>query len=200
MNVKQLEIALENVIKKMIQGNFAQDRETYINFLAQTYYFVCHSVPLLKMAIKNTSNEEFIERSLEHIKEENGHEMIALRDLKRLGANIQDYPEWKWTKDFYGKQYELVAENGEILLGYILALEGIAALSKEAAASVEKSFEKGSKFVKIHVEEDQEHLAKVLKQIKRSCVQKEIIDNFFDTVSKYESFVDQLATVQLKAA
>ena len=200
MNVKQLEIALENVTNKIIQGNFTGDRETYLNFLAQTYYFVCHSVPLLKSAIKNTSNQEFIDRSLEHIKEETGHEMIALRDLKRLGAKLQDYPEWKWTKNFYGKQYDLIDKNGEILLGYILALEGIAALSKDAAASVEKSFKQGSKFVKVHVEEDQEHLAKVLLQIKRSCVQKEIIDNFFDTVSEYENFLDQLATVQLKAA
>ncbi len=201
MNVSELEQSLSSVMEKISSAGLVTDKEKYLNFLAQTYYFVCHSVPLLELAIRHSENEDFIQRSIEHIKEESGHERIALNDIKKLGASIKDYPEWEWTQKFYGKQYELVIEDGEILLGYILALEGIAALGKKAAQQVNSNFEKGTKFVDIHVEEDQDHLEKVLKQIEKSGVKQEILENFHHTVTQYEEFMNLLSQVEeLKVA
>ncbi|MBC74436.1 MAG: hypothetical protein CME64_00315 [Halobacteriovoraceae bacterium] len=196
MNVSELEQSLNSVMEKLSNAGLTSDREKYVNFLAQTYYFVCHSVPLLELAIRHSQNDDFIKRSLEHIKEESGHEKIALHDLKKLGANIHDYPEWNWTQNFYGRQYDLVLEDGEILLGYILALEGIAALGKKAAKQVNDNFDRGTKFVDIHVEEDQDHLEKVLAQIERSKVKQLIYINFHHTVSQYEKFLDLLSQVE----
>ena len=53
----------------------------------------------------------------------------------------------------------------------------------------------------IHVEEYQDHLEKVLKQIEKSGVKQEILENFHHTVTQYEEFMNLLSQVEeLKVA
>lgn len=193
MDITRLENAVNEVMAKIGCLNAAKRPDLYTNFLAQTHYFVKHSVPLLEAAITKSSNQEFIKRSKAHIKEESGHDIIALRDLQKMGGDISNFPEWEWTKSFYGRQYELIESEGELLLGYILALEWIAAKGKEEAREIEKAYgKKTSKFVEVHVEEDQDHLLSAIEQIQKSKHKDKILENFFQTIEEYQGFLDLL--------
>lgn len=195
MKSEEINFNLDRVISVMKACDFHMNEDRYIELLAQTYFFVKHSIPLLKEAIKNTPNQEFIQRSLEHIHEEQGHDKIALNDLKALGIDIGSLREWNWTKSFYGKQYELIKKDGEILLGYILALEGIAVKAAEILSNLQNCYgSKGTKFAKLHVEEDQDHLPKAIEQINVSKFREEIYQNFFDTINDYIAFLTLLSS------
>lgn len=201
MSEKQILEALKPVAQKLENLKLHENKELYTEWLAQTYYFVVHSVPLLVEAAKTGSTADFRDRCQEHIKEEGGHDKVALNDLKQIGENISSFPEWEWTKNFYGRQYDLVEKRGELLLGYILALEGLAILSVPAALPIIEAYGlKATKFVKIHVEEDQEHLPHAIEQTLAQDCKEEILANFQQTLDEYCCFLDTLEQKSVLAA
>lgn len=201
MNEKEILKALDPVANRLGELALHTDRDMYAQWLAQTYFFVKHSIPLLELAIQKSSNPSFIARGKEHLKEEAGHDKVALSDLRNLGVKAEELKEWQWTKDFYNRQYELVSQKGELLLGYILALEGLAILSAPAAGPVIEVYgNKATKFAKIHVEEDQEHLPHAIKQTLELDCKEEILKNFQTTLDEYGDFVSQLQSHQIKIA
>ena len=82
------------------------------------------------------------------------------------------------------------------MLGYILALEGIAVSAREVLTKIEAKYGKlTTKFARIHVEEDQDHLPLAIEQINKSIHKEEIYKNFQYTVNEYMKFLKQVEAI-----
>lgn len=195
MNEKQIMEHLYPVIEKIEALDLANNPILYKEWLEQTYFFVTRSVPLLKIAATTATTPAFANRCMEHIKEESGHDKIALHDLAELGVKHTELQEWDWTKAFYKRQFDLVEKKGELLLGYILALEGLAILAQPLSEKVVENYgPRASKFLKIHAEEDQEHLPLAIGQTLQLKCKDEILENYVQTLRDYEKFIGLLET------
>ncbi len=171
------------------------ERNYYCNYLAQSSFYTFYSIRMLAMAIANTSTDqkEYFRRSLEHFKEENGHDSIAIMDLKSLGEDIKNYSEKGMTRALWEPQFYKLQKNNTALLGYILALEYLPVkcfgwLDKTLS---EKYGRLCSKFVHVHAEEDPDHVEKCLEQINQlSEFEKiEIFKNYEQTCSSFKYFL-----------
>lgn len=103
-----------------------KNKQIYCNFLAQSYYYICHSARLLATAAGRCSlnEQELFKRMSKYVGEELSRENLCLRDLKVLGKSIKDFPELPITAAFYQSQYYKVEHNSPSeLMGYIYALE-----------------------------------------------------------------------------
>jgi thiaminase len=147
-----------------------QLQPAYGDWLAQTYYYVSHSTRLLAAAAGRFPCDErgnaFHHRFAAHISEEKKHELLALHDLKVLGLGIRDFPERHTTRMFYEPQYFKIEHRDPLaLFGYILPLEAIAATSgKLISDAVTTAFgAKCDAFLRVHGEDDVEHLEKALR-------------------------------------
>lgn len=178
------------------------NRFAYAWFLSQTYYYVCHSTRLLHVAIgrMKQNDHEFCRRFTQHLKEENGHEAIALKDLRRLGFDIEDFPELPETRMFWETQYYKIEHNDPLsLLGYIYALEAIACeICPIIKRELEKHYDKDChSFIKVHGEDDPEHVEKALEQI-RSLPKERlrwVQENFEQSTQSYRHFLDAILRV-----
>ena len=156
-------------IKQELKDFPWKDPQAYGLWLAQTYYFVKHSVRLLGLCIARFPDDAdaFRMRYSQHIREEYGHEKMCLMDLKEMGMNIEDLEELPETKSFYRSQYFGVDHiSSHYLLGYILFLEGIAVHGgKDLYELIKEKHTGPHTFLRVHVEEDPEHLEKAIAQI-----------------------------------
>lgn len=175
-----------------------QDREFYGNFLAQTFYFTAQSTRLLARSISHfgIDRDDLYKRFIAHISEENYHERIALSDLKKLNIDTNELEEFTSTKAFYEIQYHKIDKSkGTSVLGYILYLEANAAfLPKTFIEKLTDAHGAGScKFLKLHAEEDTEHVDDALKLINNltNAEQKEIWDNFELTHQMYCAMLNE---------
>lgn len=156
-------------LTSVMEGMPWDDRNFYAHYLAQTFYFVQHSTRLLALAGGNTalSEDSLHRRFSSHIAEEKGHDRIALNDLKKLG--IHRLPaEAVATMNLYETQYyKIERQHPAALFGYILALEGVASLI--CPRFIEKIYQahgiEAARFLKLHVEEDPDHVDKALEVI-----------------------------------
>ncbi|MCB0412026.1 MAG: iron-containing redox enzyme family protein [Bdellovibrionales bacterium] len=144
------------------------DADVYANWLSQTYYFVSHTTRLLALAAGTAllNEQNYHEQFLYHLKEEAGHEKLALNDLKALEKEVS--PELSSTKQFYFKEYQLIREVGPIgLFGYMMYLENLAVYAGpgiyEAATKVHGK--KAGRFLAVHINEDVEHVEVTLKTL-----------------------------------
>ncbi len=147
-----------------------ENKIAYADFLAQTYYYVCHSTRLLAAAAARFSQEDqaLHKRFMKHSDEETSHELLALRDLQKLGFRIEDFPELPQTRTMYEIQYyKIEHRDPAALMGYILALETMA--GQELQATKERLFglygKDCVKFIQVHADEDPDHIEKALKVI-----------------------------------
>src|SRR5690606_21536890 len=128
------------------------------------------------------------QRFIEHIKEENNHELLATRDLKKLGYTFEDFQELPETKMFYECQYYKIQNIDPLsLLGYIVALEYLSvAVGKKIIKLTEHH--KAHAFLKLHSEEDVDHVAKAMNLV--NGFQKErkriIIENMAQSCNGYK--------------
>lgn len=155
-------------MKKNYPAECFKDRAVYADWLAQTYYFVCHSTELLGYALPHLKLPELKHRFEKHISEEERHEIMAKKDLEKLGFKLEDFPEHPETQAFYQSQfYRIQFEGGTSLLGYILLLEGLAVhWAKDLAKIVKTQFPESMVFLHVHTTEDPAHLEHALKSIK----------------------------------
>lgn len=142
----------------------------YAEYLAQTYYYVSHSTRLLAAAAARFSqaDQAFHRRFLKHTDEENSHELLALRDLQKLGYKLEDFPELPQTRTFYEIQYYKIEHcDPAALLGYILALETLAGRELQETKSKLLDFygKDCVKFIQVHADEDPDHIQKALEVV-----------------------------------
>lgn len=147
-----------------------EDPVFYANWAAQTRYYVSHSTRLLALGAVRTSlnNQELHQRFLKHAEEEKGHEKLCDLDLKSLGYQKDHFfPEFPGTAALYQTQYYWMEhQNPLAFFGYIFALECLA--SNLGPLMLERSQAhgpKGTHFLRVHVEEDSDHVEKALNQV-----------------------------------
>jgi hypothetical protein len=146
-----------------------EDRRAYADWSAQTYYYVRHSTRLLAAAAARFAYDErgnaLHHRFAAHMAEEKKHELLCLHDLKQLAMSIDGLPEHHSTRAFYEPQYYKIEHGAPIaLFGYILPLEAIGPACGHRIIDrvVAEHGEKAASFLKLHSEEDVEHLNKAL--------------------------------------
>lgn len=158
---------LMNRAKEELDAVDWKNRRVYAGWLAQTYYFVRHSSRLLALGAASAKLHEdsLHRRMVSHLREEMGHDKIAALDIKNLGFTLADFPELTTTKAFYQNQYyTLQNEPAASFLGWILFLEGVAAtLGPKVYNAASEAFDsKCTQFIKLHAEEDQDHIKSAL--------------------------------------
>lgn len=148
-----------------------ENKRAYADFLAQTYYYVCHSIRLLAASAARFSqaDQHLHRRFLKHAEEENSHELMALLDLQKLGFKIEDFPQCPHTRSMYEIQYYKIEHlDPAALMGYILVLETMAGNDfKWLYSELQRHYPESTlKFVKVHAEDDPEHIEKALQVVK----------------------------------
>lgn len=203
----RIDTAIANVREALRNYNF-EDRYYYALWLSQAYYFVKHSTPLLALSAGlSAENNAYHNRCIDHLSEEKGHDKMLLNDLKLMNYKISDFPEITQTQALYQIQYYWIQHKSPIsLLGYIMLLEGLAVTAgKEISSRVNNH--KGKSFVKVHVDEDVDHLEKAFEvmnafsieeqeMITRNCeASSQLYINMLENMMclKRLSFIDQTA-------
>lgn len=183
-----------------------EDKSVYSAYLAQTYYYVKHSTRLLAAAACRFEIEEenLHVRYLKHAAEEKSHHFLALNDLKAMGHGIGEYQEYSGTSLLYQPQYYLVSyKRPTSLFGYILALEGAAALNGQRIFDrVSKAFSKDkTTFLKVHSVEDLAHVEKAFQFIEKLKSEdiEEIKANLVQSVDAYMAFYSSIMKHQKKS-
>jgi hypothetical protein len=171
--------------------------DVYANFLAQTYYYVGHSTRLLcsSAARMDVKQEKLHKRFLAHTSEEKSHHLLALHDLQCLGGKLEKYPELPSTRMLYETQYyKIEHQDPTALLGYIIALEGLAVhCGPSIFDKVSKCFgPKPASFLKVHVGEDPDHLEKAFEVVESlDSRQVQLVEtNFIQSCVAYTSFLE----------
>lgn len=195
MNLKNEFMGSMELFKKNNPPSELADKEVYANWLAQTYFFVRHSTALLGFALPHLKNDDLRHHFEKHLGEETRHDVVLLKDLQKMKRDIHEFSELSLTQAFYQSQYYRIQfEGGTSLLGYILFLEGIAVhWGKHFHAEV-KELHPGSHFLKVHVEEDPEHVDQALNTILSLSTenQKQIWANFNYSQEMYSAMLSQI--------
>ncbi len=174
------------------------DLNFYSCWLAQSYFYTSRSTRLLLMAASHATMEQSAlhRRFAIHATEEKGHELLAVRDLKDLGWDIQTIGEFPMTTAFYATQfYKVQNQSSQLLMGWVLPLEGVAVeYGEKIRDAVKKHHPKAStRFLDIHIGEDEAHVAEAIKAIE--TIPKEempgIINNIETTADMYLRVLDQ---------
>lgn len=169
--IKLLEVEIKKTTDILLQLKL-DDPQIYANWLAQTYYFVRHSVRLLNLSAGLTPFELqfFHQRAQDHAHEEKGHEILAVNDLKSLGYHPSDFSELPVTQALYQCQYYAIQNLHPLaFLGYVLFLEALPTVAGGNLVSFlnEKYGPQALTFVKIHVQEDPIHIQKLIEVIEQ---------------------------------
>jgi thiaminase len=172
------------------------DKATYAEYLAQTYYYVCHSTRLLASAGARfgVDREKLHTRFLKHAAEERSHHVLAERDLAKLGYSLSDFPELPETCAFYETQYYRIEHVSPIaMFGYILALEGSAVIYGPAAYAAAKKAhgDPPTAFLRVHAEEDPSHLDTAFAMIDplSESEQRLVLDNARFSLALYDGVI-----------
>ncbi len=139
------------------------DPEIYGNWLAQTYFHICHSTRLLAAAGSRyyVDADKYHLQSIQHAKEEKSHEKVVLADLKYMKRNLDDYQELQSTKNLYHSAYYLIERvNPLTMYGYVyflelLSLKGGPDIMERALNSFG---ERTIQHLKLHCGDDVEHI------------------------------------------
>lgn len=139
------------------------NREFYGAWLAQSYFYSRRVTRMLLLASAHTSlaKSKLHRRLATHASEEKGHDLLAERDIKDLGLDLQKIGEFPITKAFYGYQYFTIQNvSVESFFGWILVLEGLAITwGKEILRLVREAKSAPTRFLDIHVHEDPSHVS-----------------------------------------
>ncbi|MGI4993320.1 iron-containing redox enzyme family protein [Halobacteriovorax sp. GFR7] len=148
--------------------NYPWENEYFVaEYLAQTYFYVSHSEKLLCLAMARLDDDKIFRRFKEHLNEESAHDKLAIRDLQRFGSNIESHQEHSLTKAFYqGQYYQIEYKHPLALMGYIFFLEDLVAKAGPYVhEKISASSGKISSFIKLHYEEDEDHVEEARKLI-----------------------------------
>lgn len=202
MRIKnELRIVL-NDFKQNWPVAYLADREAYGHWLAQTYFFVSHSVPLLGFALPHLRDVDLKRHFEHHIGEEERHELLALKDLEKLGKRIADYQESPFTQAFYQSQYYRIQfEGATSFLGYIVFLEAMAVEWATGLYELMKDdCPQSVLFLKVHVEEDVSHVDRALNLIATLSneEQEKIIRNMRYSAQIYAQIVESATKLKGK--
>jgi thiaminase len=172
------------------------ERRAYAQFLAQTRHYVVHTTRLLGVTASRIGEERepLHVRFMQHAAEEKSHHRLAEHDLRKLGLDVSQFSELPVTKALYQTQYYRVEhEHPTSIFGYIFALEGLAVTHGAwiYESVVRAHGKEAATFVKLHAEDDVEHMAKTLDAVSQlpESELSAIRDNYLCTVALYRLFL-----------
>ncbi len=196
---------LNQLLAQFSQKNKAtilKDKEIYAEWLAQTYFFVRHSTSLLGYALPYLKNDSLKHHFEHHMREEDRHDLLAIKDLQKLGYDISNFSEFSQTQGFYHSQYYRISfEGGTSLLGYILFLEGMAVTwGKESYEEIKSVYPGSVLFLKVHAEEDPHHLDEAFGAISKlsETEQQAILRNLNYSYEIYQAIIDRAVESRYK--
>ena len=199
MFIKDYENSLQ-LMKSAIENFNPKKKDHYAQFLAQTYFYVSHSTKLLAFAagLMNKEDETLFRRFIKHISEESSHEVLAEKDLNDLSFSLTAFKELPATKMLWETQYyKIQHEDPASFLGYILILEAFAChCFPNFLEKIDQAYEgKAHRFVKLHAEEDPDHIEKAFDVIDRlSEERKELVRiNMNQTAKAYTMMLESIS-------
>jgi hypothetical protein len=152
-------------LKPLLANYSWENPALYSQWLSQQYHIVRHSTPLLALSCgRSIDRQAYHKRCIEHLAEEKGHDKMLLNDLKATGFPLSE--ELPATRAYYSAQYYQVEHvNPVSFLGYILFMEALAiSFGKEVSMKAAQG-SKGISFLKLHSEEDEDHIQKAYQMI-----------------------------------
>ena len=186
------------------------ERSAYCDWLAQTYHYVHHSTRLLAAAAArfptNERGDALHYRFAAHMREEQKHERLCIHDLRVLGSSVAEFRERPTTRMFYEPQYfKIEHRDPTALLGYILVLEvlGAAGDGRTLMATVAEAHgAKSLSFVKLHCEEDPDHVDKAFAIVEGcTTAQIELVEeNAWQTAHAYAAMLGEIREHHSRAA
>lgn len=188
---------MDRVVAKLQSFDWA-DQELYADWLAQSYYYTSYSTRMLAFAASWTDTKEqgYYRRSLQHIREEQGHDLIAKNDLEKLGLSLQDFSEKGVTRSLWEPQFFKMQKSPAALLGYILALEELAVKTfAPLYGRISEIYPKEAcRFVKVHADDDPDHVEEAMKQIEACTPEQKtvIFANYVQTCDLYRLMLEEI--------
>lgn len=148
-----------------------EDAELYSLWLAQTYEYARFSTRILALTAGHLPIEQtaISNRFIQHAAEEKGHDRLILNDLRALNRNIETLPLYAEAEAFHKSLYYWIYQGNPIgIMGWVLALEGFAVSNgPQIFERVLKAHgPKAVSFVKVHSNEDEDHLAKAFATVR----------------------------------
>jgi thiaminase len=180
--------------------------DVYGNWLAQTYYFVSHSVRLSALGASRLDvDHPLSKRMVAHTREEAGHHLLAKRDIEGLGLALSDFPQLGVTSAFYQAQYYVVLfEDPCHLIGQILMLEAVSVeLGPWLYPLVHDCHGRNaSRFVEVHAREDQDHVAQAIAALGAltPSQQEGVAKNFRQACEMYVLILRSIREARCRAA
>jgi thiaminase len=188
-------------MRAAMEGFPWHSRDAYADWLAQTYFYVRHSTRLLAAAAARLDFGEIGDalhyRFAAHITEEKKHEQLCVHDLKQLGLSLDPFRERHSTRLFYEPQYyKIEHQSPSVLFGYIVALEALGpAYGRPIVKAVTEAFgPKCAAFLKVHTEEDEDHIEKALAMIALVPERERawVLENLEQTTYAYRSLLAEI--------
>lgn len=179
--VLQSDVVDHPFIDLIVCGDLTED--VYAAYLRETYFLV-NQTPYFLSAAASRSGEGWLQDFFLNLAiEERHHDRLCVQDIKRLGYDTETYLAGlpglgTWT--MVGQNHWTVSmKDPAALLGFAAATEGLGASlgPKVTAAMAAYPFaQKALTFLKVHSEEDQEHIAMVRKAFDRAAVDPQRYD------------------------
>ena len=195
MKMDIIEKTVEKIQSQFNAINF-EDKKTAAKWLSQTYYFVNHTPKMLALAYGACQDPRLEKFIYNHFKGELGHDKLAYRDVESLGFKVSDFPELALTKAFYQSQYFFINFKNQIsYLGYALFLESLAIhCGPKISERIEKQTGVKSVFLKVHAEEDIDHVEDALNFINElpQEIRAIIEENFIQSSEIYSEILKHL--------
>ncbi len=146
------------------------NKDFYSAWLSQACYYIRHSTRLLALTASRipVQDNSMHHRFLKHCAEEKGHENLPVLDMKQVGRQISDFPEFVCTQAFYQTQYYQIEHlHPHAFFGYILFLESLACeFGPHLTEKIEKIHGPQSvSFLKVHSDADVEHVRDALERV-----------------------------------
>lgn len=201
--VLQTEVQEHPFVDLILSGELTEP--IYAAYLRETYYLVQQTPYFLSAAAGHTSEGWLQDWFLNLAIEERHHDRLCVQDLRRLGYDTDSYlsglPRFgTWT--MVAQNHWLVRmKDPAALVGFAAATEGLGATlgPKAAEAMTRYPFARTAlNFLKVHAEEDQEHIALVRKAFDRAATTEErynlMVATWTNTLRAYgQLFTDAMA-------
>lgn len=165
-------------IELILRGDLTE--AIYAAYLRETYHLVAQTPYFLSAAASRSTEGWLQDWFLDLAVEERHHDRLCVQDLRRMGYPTDTYLSGlpglgAWT--MVGQNHWLVSrQDPAALLGFAAATEGLGASlgPKVAAAMVQYPFaQRALSFLRVHAQEDQEHVALVRAAFDRAAVTPE---------------------------
>ena len=187
--------------KEIVNSFDWENPRMYEWWLSQTYYMVRHTTRYLcKLGGSfDFDREEFHKMAIKHLREETGHEVMAQKDLERMGSSLDNHHELEPTHKSLQEQYEWFVKCPVAHLGFVVYLES---LSIHVGNIIMERAEKahGNKtisFIDHHVDADMEHVNILLSTIEKTTKEEKanVLENIIHSKDFYCKMLSEIMNI-----